>query len=85
MQSPSRYRYRYNGFNNVLAKVGHSFARRIPPSQERPIDGITGCFPTLGSFDSCTCTEVLEMINGLKNSAAGHHEIEAKIMKEVGS
>lgn len=73
------------GFNIFFAKVGRSFARSIPLSKECLIDIIMGCFPTLSNFDPPTCAEVLEIINNLKNSAAGHDEIKAKIIKEVAS
>ena len=74
-----------NGFNNFFANVGKSLAKDIPPTNDCPIDNIKVCLTALGSFEPPTCNEVLEIIDKLKNSAAGQDEIKAKLLKEVAS
>lgn len=74
-----------NGFNYFFSKIGHSLAKTAPPSKECPTENIQACFPPLSNFDPPTCSEVLEIINNLNNSAAGHDEIKVQLLKEIAS
>lgn len=72
-----------NEFNNFFVNVGSTFAKKISPSNNCPTDNITGVFSALQKFEPPTVNEVIDIIVNLNNSAAGHDEIKAKVLKEV--
>ena len=56
---------------------------KICPSNNCPTDNITGVFPALQNLEPHTINKVINIITNLNNSAAGHDEIKAKLLKEV--
>lgn len=74
-----------NKFNDFFVNVGSTLAKQISPSNDCPTDNIIGFFPVLQNFGPPTVNEVINIILNLNNSAAGHDDIKAKLLKEVVS
>lgn len=71
------------GFNKFFIDVGVSLSKSIQSSSGNPMDYMKGSYSPVLLFSPPNSTEVMEIISDLKDSAAGHDEISASLIKEV--
>lgn len=68
-------------FNDCFVNVGASLAKKIKNPGGSPLDHIDGCFSPFKHFDRPESSEIQDLIDKMKPTAAGH--VRTTLVKEI--
>ena len=66
-----------------FVNIGYELANKISACHANPLDFVLRYFPIISSFKSPDIQEIIDIIDELKTSRAGHDKITTFLVKQV--